>query len=179
MTCPHSEPFCEKASPKNNLFILDATAGLRSMWFNKEHPNTLYIDQRRECRPDLVINHANLDQLNTYFKLIVYDPPHLVYVTDNSLMKKRYGSLNRETWQNDIKSTAGQLWRHLEPYGILIFKWNDNNISFKKILALFPTEPLFGQTTGGSRGKRNKKSNDPRSRTKWFCFMKIPKENPN
>lgn len=28
--------------------ILDATCGGRMMWFNKDHPNAVYADQRRE-----------------------------------------------------------------------------------------------------------------------------------
>lgn len=35
-------------------FILDATAGFRQMWFNKQHPNTVYLDQRPECEPDQI-----------------------------------------------------------------------------------------------------------------------------
>lgn len=43
-------------------FILDATAGFRMMWFNKHHPNAIYLDQRPECEPDIVGDFRDLKQ---------------------------------------------------------------------------------------------------------------------
>lgn len=101
-----------------------------------------------------------------YFKLIVFDPPHLTGKSfQKSIMGKSYGVLD-DTWRKDLKEGFNECWRVLEDYGILIFKWNDNTISFKEVLKLFPVEPLIGQRV------TNKKSNV----TKWFTFMKIPKE---
>ena len=33
---------------EKDKFILDACCGGRCFWFNKEHPNTLYVDIRKE-----------------------------------------------------------------------------------------------------------------------------------
>ena len=90
-------------------FILDATAGFRSMWFNKKHPNCLYIDQRPECEPDIVADHRNLTQIpDNQFKLIVYDPPHIIRSTiqSDTNVFRRFGVLRPDTWTSDIKKSS-------------------------------------------------------------------------
>lgn len=65
-----------------------------------------------------------------------------------------------------LKAGFNECWRVLEDYGVLIFKWSDSEIPFKEVLALAPTQPLFGNVS-------NHKAN---SVTKWFCFMKLPED---
>jgi hypothetical protein len=36
-------------------FILDACCGCRMFWFNKKHPNAIFIDRRERERKDLLI----------------------------------------------------------------------------------------------------------------------------
>ena len=43
--------------------------------------------------------------------------------------------------------------RVLKPGGVLIFKWNEDQIKVPQILALTPNKPLFGHPTG-RHGKR-------------------------
>ena len=157
-------------------FILDACCGPRMFWFNKQHPNCIYIDKRveekgfvisrdkREVKPDIVMNFKNMTFPDKSFKLIVWDPPHLIHKEAKSIMGKSYGVLNPETWQYDLKKGFEECWRVLEDYGVLIFKFNSHHISFKKVLKQFPIEPLFGQKTVSKTT----------SETKWFTFMKIP-----
>ncbi|GAI45630.1 unnamed protein product, partial [marine sediment metagenome] len=80
------------------------------------------------------------------------------------LFRKKFGCLNAETWQSDLQRGFSECWRVLEDYGVLEFKWSDSEISFKEVLKLIPHESLFYNTT-------NYKAT---SKTKWFCFMKIP-----
>ena len=47
--------------------------------------------------------------------------------------------------------------RVLEPDGILIFKWNEDQIKTSEILSVIDFKPLFG---------------DKRSKTHWMVFMK-------
>lgn len=160
-------------------FILDACCGPKLYWFNKEHPNTIFIDKRerekgfvenrpnREIKPDYIMDFRDLRFKDKSFKLISMDPPHLIGKEEGCRMTKTYGALNKETWKEDIKRGFEECWRVLEDYGVLIFKWSDSQISFKEILKVINKEPLFGQKTGGFKGK---------SRTIWFTFMKIPKE---
>lgn len=156
------------------------------MWFNKHHPNTLYIDNRtemkgfidngqnREIKPDMIMDFTKLDFPDKSFKLIVMDPPHLKAKEGASCITKcrlvaTYGYLKAETWQGDIKKGLSECWRCLEDYGILIFKWNDHDIRLKHLIPLFPSEPLFAQKTSTKYYKEKE-----RSTTHWFCFMKIP-----
>lgn len=157
-------------------FILDACCGNREMWLNKKHPFVLYMDKfprkkghmetqkNHEVDPDIIADFTQMPFKDYSFKLVVFDPPHLKNLVETSIMKKKYGILNAETWPYDLKKGFKECWRVLENYGILIFKWNDHDISFEKVLNCFPERPLFGHLT--KAGKH--------SSTKWFCFMKIP-----
>jgi hypothetical protein len=74
-------------------------------------------------------------------------------------MGKKYGILNK-TWKQDIEQGFKECFRVLEPMGVLIFKWNDNQIKVKDILALTNQKPLFGHKSGKS------------ANTHWISFMK-------
>jgi len=175
--------------------ILDASSGLRMMWFDKDHPGVVFLDQRDDVElsadklayelqrgrkgskkwnpkvPTVKGDFRKLDYPDETFPLIVWDPPHCKWLGEKSLFKKRFGALDAETWPDDIKRGAAELWRVLKLYGVLIFKWNDHNISHKTVLKLFPAKPLFGQVSAGAKNKRGQPCH-----TFWFCFMKIPKE---
>lgn len=71
--------------------ILDACCGGRMFWFNKSHPDVLYIDKRIveakyvgkgknsrifECNPDRQMDFRNMDLPDNTFNLVVFDPPH-------------------------------------------------------------------------------------------------------
>lgn len=162
-----------------NKFILDACCGPRMMWINKNHPNTIYIDvreeekgfmdtrQNREIKPDIKADFRDLSMFKDgSFKLIVWDPPHLLGKNYRSRLTKTYGFLVADSWRSDFKNGFKELWRCLEDYGTLIFKFNDFNIPFKEVLKQFHTQPLFANTVSNKKGKKSK----------WFCFMKIPNE---
>lgn len=156
-------------------FILDVCCGGKMFWFDKAHPNTLYIDNRiaekghnkyapNHCvKPDILMDFRKLSFEDKSFKLVVWDPPHMKSLGETSCMRKKYGCLNAITWPADLKAGFNECWRVLEEYGILIFKWNETEVSLKDVLRLFHTKPLFG----------HRESSD--SKTKWMCFMKIPK----
>ncbi len=179
-----TEPFCEqKASPKTTeKFILDATAGFRMMWFDKKHPNCIYLDQRPECEPDIVGDFRYLKQFaDETFRLIVFDPPHIIESAQTaSNIIRDFGCLKRETWPALIRDGAREMWRVLKPYGILLFKWSNQYIPSHELIALFPTKPLIYQVSA-NKDRNSKKKFGARNRIKsvqtlWFCFMKIPKE---
>jgi hypothetical protein len=160
-------------------FILDACCGARMFWFNKNHPNAIYIDNRirekgfvsnrlhREIKPDYKMDFTDLKFKDKSFKLIIMDPPHLLATDENKgHMIESYGHLKSDTWEENIKNGLSECWRCLDDFGILIFKWNDHDISLKRLSPLFPCEPLIGQKT--SFKTKHKSS------TLCFCFMKIP-----
>ena len=157
-------------------FILDACCGGRLFWFDKKQPNTIYIDKRireaghdsnrpnHKIMPDIQMDNRRMDFKDKTFKLVIFDPPHLIGKEDGCRMTKQYGALHPITWQSDIKKGFDECWRVLEDYGILIFKWNDSSKKRKEVLEVLGRTPLFGHPNG---------SKIP---THWFCFMKIPKE---
>ena len=160
-------------------FILDACCGGRCFWWNKHHANTIYIDNRKRdkghcddrfnhcIKPDIIMDFRKLNFPDKSFKLVVFDPPHLIGKPDGCRMTKTYGVLNKETWQDDIKRGFNECWRVLDDYGVLIFKWNDASVKRKKLLETLGRTPLFGHPNG---------SKIP---THWFCFMKIPEDKLN
>ena len=162
---------------KMNKFILDACCGSKAMWNNKNHPNTLYIDKRIFeqhtpqghqkniiVKPDVLMDFRSLKLKDKSFKMVVCDPPHLTKLGDSGIYCKLYGKLDKETWKKDLKKGFNEMWRVLEDYGVLLIKWNNYEITFKELKQLFPTDYLFANTKNGAGG----------SKTKWFCFMKIP-----
>lgn len=157
--------------------ILDACCGSRMFWFDKKNPNVLFADIRTEtvtakdssCKtgirtievaPDIEIDFRNMPFEDNSFKMVVFDPPHLDKLGKDSWMAKKYGVL-LPTWELDIKSGFDECMRVLEPYGTLIFKWNENQITVSQILNAIGYEPLFGHKSG------------KRSNTHWLSFMKI------
>ena len=155
--------------------ILDACCGGRMSWFDKAHPNALYVDIRqahpghREHRPnhsvlpDEIVDFRNMPYEDESFKLILFDPPHVrdCRFGKNSDLKKVYGSLPNEDWENYLTDGFLECWRVLMPHGVLIFKWSSAKIPLKKVLACFPVKPLFGHTTS------------VKGLTHWMTFMKL------
>ena len=48
----------------------------------------------------------------------------------------------------------------LRPDGVLIFKWNETQVPVRDVLALTPTQPIFGHHSG------------KRAQTHWLVFIK-------
>lgn len=164
-----------------NKFILDATCSGRMMWFQKNHPSALYIDKRTlkkgsiksspnfEIKPDVIADFRNLPFKDGSFKLVVFDPPHLKSLDNNSWIGVKYGTLDPDTWESDIQTGFLECWRVLQEFGVLVFKWSKSHDNRKKrdieisdLLKLLPVKPLFGHPSGS---KLN---------TIWMTFMKIP-----
>ena len=155
-------------------FILDACCGSRMFWFDKKNPNVVFSDNRKlndilgdgrklEIHPDINMDFRDMSRFDDEsFKLIVFDPPHLKQLGENSWMAKKYGKLS-ENWKEDIKKGFSECFRVLEDNGILIFKWNEQQIKVKEILELTEHKPLFGHKSGKLQ------------KTHWICFMKISK----
>jgi len=155
--------------------ILDATCGGRMMWFNKAHPNAIYIDKRKEekgfveerpnyeVNPDIQMDFTELQFPDKKFKLVVWDPPHMKdrkYHPD--WVRDKYGVLDIQDWQEVIKKGFKECMRVLDDHGILVFKWNEQRIRKSTILKLLDQQPLFGHTT------------DIKGYTHWMVFMKFP-----
>jgi hypothetical protein len=147
--------------------IIDVCCGSKMFWFNRNHPEAVYMDIRELedtlcdgrkliIKPDIIGDFKDIPYPDNTFKLAVFDPPHLVRAGKNSWLAKKYGILP-EDWQSEIKQGFDECMRVLEPHGILVFKWNEDQIKIKEILATINYMPLFG---------------DRRSKTHWMIFMK-------
>lgn len=147
--------------------ILDACCGSRMFWFNKQHPDVVYMDirdfedtlcdgRKLVVRPDIVADFRDMPFPDETFSLVVFDPPHLVRAGDNSWLAKKYGKLGPH-WEQDISAGFNECMRVLKPDRSLIFKWNEEQVKLKDVLKAIGVEPLFGAR---------------RSKTHFLVFMK-------
>lgn len=97
--------------------ILDVTAGSRMFWWDKQNPNVVFSDKRKETyttmdrgkertievNPDVIADFRKLPFEDNSFHLVVFDPPHLVQAGDSSWLVKKYGKLDKSTWPQDLK----------------------------------------------------------------------------
>ena len=148
--------------------ILDACCGSRMFWFDRQCEDTVFMDKRElsdtlsdgrklEVKPDIIADFRNMPFENNSFYLVVFDPPHLLKAGDNSWLAKKYGKLDQDNWQTDIKQGFDECMRVLKPNGTLIFKWNEEQIKLGQLLKVINVKPLFGNR---------------RSKTHWLVFMK-------
>lgn len=137
------------------------------IWFNKNHPEVLYMDNREletvlcdgrtlNIHPDIVCDFRNLPFCDNSFHLVVFDPPHLVRAGENSWLAQKYGLLS-DSWPQDISRGFNECMRVLKPNGTLIFKWNEEQVKLNELLDILPQRPLFGNR---------------RSKTHWLVFLK-------
>jgi len=151
--------------------ILDPCCGSRMFWFDRQNPAVVYGDKRNEShilcdgraleiKPDMYLDFTEMPFDDGIFKLVVFDPPHLVRAGKKSWLMAKYGKLSGE-WREDIRKGFAECFRVLEPAGILIFKWNETQIKVSEVLALTDRRPLFGHPSG------------KRSNTHWITFMNI------
>ena len=151
--------------------ILDACCGGRMFWFDKHNPLVTYMDNRQfeedlcngqhfVVSPDVVGDFRNMPFPDKTFKLVIFDPPHLLQAGETSWLAKKYGRLNKDTWKDDLKRGFSECFRVLQDDGILVFKWNENDIKTSEVIKLAPQKPLIGHRSG----KHHK--------THWLLFMK-------
>jgi len=147
--------------------ILDACCGSKMFWFDKENPNVIFADNRELettlcdkraliIKPDEIIGFRNMPYKDNTFKMVVFDPPHLIHAGEKSWLRQKYGVLP-EDWPEYIRRGVDECMRVLEPFGTLVFKWNEEQIKTSEILKAINYKPLFG---------------DKRAKTHWFIFMK-------
>lgn len=157
-------------------YVLDPASAVRSFYFNKIDERVLFGDIREDethlltngqtiiIKPDQVMDFRKLPFANNEFRAVVFDPPHLFNLSEKSWMRKKYGVLDKETWQEDLKAGFAECFRVLQPYGTLIFKWNETSIPLKTILTLTNQIPICGHPSG------------KRMSTHWVLFIKEPSD---
>ena len=148
--------------------ILDACCGSKMFWFDKENPDTIFMDNRElrtilcdgrelEIKPDILADFKNIPFEDNSFYMVVFDPPHLRWSGQKSWLRKKYGQLP-DNWQEELKKGFNECMRVLKPNGTLIFKWNEAQVTLSEVLKCFSSRPLFGSR---------------KDRTYWLVFMKV------
>lgn len=151
--------------------ILDMCCGSRMFYFDKHDPNVLFTDIREyhdtlcdgrklDVQPDMIADCTALPFEDETFNMVVFDPPHLQKVGQNSWLCKKYGKLP-ENWQAFINDSIHEGMRVLKTGGTLIFKWNEQQIKVGDVLkAIKDYKPIFGHRT------------TIKNQTIWMTFMK-------
>lgn len=147
--------------------ILDVCCGSRMFYFDKNNKSTIYMDIRKErfdihgkhvnVNPDVIGDFRNIPFKDEMFNLVIFDPPHLKWAGNNSIMKAQYGQLDIDSWQQDLEKGFDECMRVLKKHGTLIFKWSECQISLMQVLAVTKYKPLLGNQRG---------------RTHWIVFYK-------
>ena len=162
--------------------ILDPCCGGRMMYFQRQSPAVLFGDLRHETLTVIDRSHGKADGTRTIhispdmrmdfralpfpdraFKLVVFDPPHLVRAGARSWLAAKYGKLG-EDWRTDLRAGFTECFRVLDWEGTLIFKWSEVQISVRQVLTCFPQRPVFGHTTTANL------------KTHWMVFYKSVEE---
>lgn len=152
------------------------------MWFDRQNPDVVYGDQRDETivvtdrshgnssgtrtieiKPDTLMDFRALPFPDGRFKLVSFDPPHLVRAGPKSWLAAKYGKLGND-WREDLRLGFAECFRVLDDDGVLVFKWNETQVKSSEVLKLTPHQPLFGHRSGKGGA------------THWLVFMK-PREN--
>lgn len=147
------------------------------MWLDRQNPDVVFGDCRSETivlidrshgnpsgtrtlriEPDNLIDFRALPYPDRSFKLVAFDPPHLVRAGQKSWLAAKYGKLT-EDWRNDLRQGFSECFRVLDTDGVLIFKWNETQVKVGEVLALTPVPPLFGHISGR------------KGLTHWLVFM--------
>ena len=152
--------------------ILDPASSMRSFYFDKKDKRVLFGDirvkethlltngQTIHIEPDEVMDFRAIPYPDETFKVVVFDPPHMLNLSEKSWMRKKYGVLDKETWRDDLTKGFAECFRVLKDEGTLIFKWNEVSIPLKEILTLTPYRPVLGHPSGKRMG------------THWVLFIK-------
>jgi len=150
-------------------------------WFDRANPDVVFGDVRAETvtvtdnsrgnvsgartikiEPDTMLDFRALPYADGTFKLVAFDPPHLIHAGPRSWLGAKYGRLS-DDWRDDLRRGFAECFRVLASDGVLVFKWNEQQVKVREVLALTPHRPLFGNTSGKRAG------------THWMVFMK-PRE---
>lgn len=148
------------------------------MWFDRQNSDVVFGDRRSETltvtdrshgnaagtrtlhiEPDVLLDFRALPYNDGTFKLVAFDPPHLVRAGPRSWLAAKYGKLS-DDWRDDLRAGFAECFRVLATDGVLVFKWNETQVKVREVLDLAPQTPLFGHVSGR------------KGLTHWLVFMK-------
>jgi len=170
--------------------ILDATAGNRTLWINKESENIIYIDMETqlEVKPTIFCKNDMTPFRDKLFDTILYDPPHTWGGTDHYHCYPRRTQEYIEKWKDTaipryygwdkyksetelimhIVKAQQEFQRILKDDGLLWLKWNEMSIPLYKILSL-----LNGWRLMIKIHDKDPSQTAGKHKTYWLCMEKI------
>lgn len=179
MTPTEGQTTTESRKPR----ALDPCCGSRMMWHDRRNPGVVFGDQRSETivvtdrshgnaggtrtlqiEPDAMIDFRALPFADGTFKLVAFDPPHLVRAGPRSWLAAKYGKLS-DDWREDLRRGFAECLRVLDADGVLVFKWNETQVPLGEVVKLAPIAPMFGHLSGR------------KGLTHWLVFMKPANDN--
>ena len=139
-------------------------------WFDKSNPDVCFVDNRTlhthlcdgrslDIEPDYIEDFTHLSFNDNTFYHVIFDPPHLTSLGENSWMAKKYGCLPQD-WKQIIHDGFWECMRVLKPNNTLIFKWNETDIPVSQIINVIGKIPLYGHKSGKLQ------------KTHWMAFIK-------
>ena len=133
-------------------------------YFDKHDDRVLFQDIRKlettlcdgrhfEVNPDVQADFTNMPYPANSFRMVVFDPPHLLRSIENcktchiynepspknkatGYQMIKYGALGNADWKEVLRKGFAECFRVLMPGGFLIFKWNETDIKVSEILKL-------------------------------------------
>lgn len=158
--------------------ILDACCGPRGFWYDKAEKGVVFLDRRLgsyettedsaiSVSPTVVGDYRSLPFGDGVFRMVIFDPPHLLSRPGKqSVMARWYSTLDPDTWRVDIRAGLAECFRVLARDGFMILKWGEVDVPLSSVLALTDRVPLFGQRSG--RG----------GNVHWQVFSGVPSSAP-
>jgi hypothetical protein len=152
--------------------VLDPASSMRSFYFDKKDERVIFGDIRENethllsngqtihIKPDQVMDFREIPYPDETFHLVIFDPPHRIKLTSESDFIKKYGNLEKESWQEDLAMGFKECFRVLKTNGVLVFKWSEVSIKLNQVLKLTNQKPIIGHPSGKRMG------------THWIVFIK-------
>ena len=131
--------------------ILDITAGYRAMWKGKQQ-NVLFLDRRKEVKPDIIASNEFLPFKEKVFIKVVYDPPHTVGTLTLFYTHEPEGFDRYSHWDSkpqffrNIIRVNKEVGRVLKDTGIFLIKWCDLTIKHGLLIRLMDDFKLNRKT---------------------------------
>lgn len=144
-------------------FILDPCCGSKMFYYDKESDVVMFGDIRElhtklcdgrelHIQPDKLMDATDMKGIeDNTFSCVIFDPPHLVQVGESSWLAQKYGHLPL-LWEEWMNKAFAECFRVLKPGGMLLFKWNEEDIPHRAVLrCALPYKPIAGDKTGKTR----------------------------
>lgn len=161
--------------------VLDLTSGHRKLWVGKSSEGVLFLDKRKEVKPDLVASNAFLPFQDEVFCGIVYDPSHILKgggYFPKTTFARRYGYWkNKSEFLRNLEAVNVEAARVLDidnGSGRLLVHWTEcasNPVRFHQL-----TQALTNFELVGLEARASKSGNSWRSVIFDCLFRRLAQE---